>query len=601
MPETLSDKKVVFFSPFSNIWVHSLAESLLASGLKKFGWRVSRIYCNGLLDSFCVAMSEAGLNELSSAKQKSQICKACKKRRDLLGTSFQFTSTFLEDFVFESDVLEANRILESVTPATWQTLEVLGVPLGKFAIYELWLSRKLISEDLDPEIWQLYLNQLKNTLITFYSALRYLEQHRPSAVIVYNNRYSVNHAFCAAAKYLAINSYSIHGGWHIERRPTSLSMMRLGVSMQTIFDLPGWKEAKKQPITNQDSLLVKEHFQGLWDASSAFAYSSKLKGSLPSELRATFKIPHDSKVLLATMSSEDEILGARLIGASIEQEGKDSVFKNQIKWIESLISFAAARKDLHLIVRLHPRMFPNKRESVTSPTIAEINRLIKIAPSNVSFNVPSDNVGLYDLVQIVDVLLNYSSSVGAEIAALGLEVVAPLNNKFETYPSEINSTGNNAAEYFKLIDEAIQRGWSLENARTAFRWFSFLFSKVSQNFDDISHTTHLRIRPKKPGIALAVWKKLVYYGLNFGPLLLERRSLRKAFIADSKIAVFDDALTNSLLSISESGKWAPVKSSIHEEELALKNFFQSLCENEWAHITEPRSLAEKVRAALFRD
>lgn len=593
------NKRLVFFSPFANIWSHSLAESLLASGLEKAGWSISKVQCGGVFSSHCVAMAEAGLTEFASEKAKSQVCRSCKKRRDLLAVKFAFESDGIEEFVNEADLLTISEILKSANIGNWQDIAIQGVPLGRFAIYEMWLSHKLVSVDLPVELWDAYLNQLNNTLISFLAGLRYLEQKKPAAVIVYNNRYSVNNAFSAAATQLGIPSYSIHGGWHITRRPTSLSMMKLGTSMQNIFKSESWMKHRMKPIGSREVDLVKEHFVGLWEAASPFAYSSSLRGSLPSEIRSKFCISDEKRILLATMSSEDEILGARLIGASSASSEVKTVFSDQLDWLESVIEYAESRPDTHLLVRLHPRMFPNKREQVLSPTVIQINRIMEHAPENVSLNIPSDAIGLYDLMQIVDVLLNYSSTVGAELAAFGIPVVTPRNDKFETYPEEINKVGRSRQEFFEFIDQALSDGWSIDNSRTSFRWFSFLFTKVAENFEDTIKPVNLKIRPKSPGLLLQVWKKLVFLGLNFGPLVLERLSLRNTLISPSRIQVFDETLEKGLISISESSKWPNEGHSEIDEHRALQKFFSDLCDNEWGHIREQGSLAHKVRSFLY--
>ena len=52
---TSSIVKVLFFSPFSNIWAHSFPEALIAEGLIKQGVEVTTIRCGGMLDLHCVA------------------------------------------------------------------------------------------------------------------------------------------------------------------------------------------------------------------------------------------------------------------------------------------------------------------------------------------------------------------------------------------------------------------------------------------------------------------------------------------------------------------------------------------------------------------
>jgi hypothetical protein len=591
-------KKLAVFSPFSNIWDHTYPEALITSGLSAEGWEVFYLNCDGALNAHCVAMSAANVDEFASASVRSQICKACHKRRDLATSHFGFDAHTIENYLTVEDARTINSLVESVTPESWTELEVDGFALGRYAIYEMWLNNKLVSTTLPNELWPKYLNQLRNTLLAYFASLRFLESVRPDATMVYNDHYSVNHAFSAAAEKLGIPSYSIHGGWHMVHRAESMSMMRSNYTMADVFNSTAWHSFKSRPLDPFHIELVSEHFEGLWSAHSAFAYSSKLEGKSAEELREAFGIQDSAKVILAAMSSEDELMGVQLIGVAPTSNSQKSLFSDQFEWVKYLLEFAKENTDYHLILRLHPRMFPNKRELKMSPVVAELMNLQEDLPSNISFNVPQDNIGLYDLVQIVDVLANFRSSVGAELMALGIPVVVPANSNFYTYPNELNQIAHTHEEFDELLKRSAATGWSLENSRKAFRWFAFLFNRVSVNFTETFTSRPNAMRPTKPGFRLWLWKKMVYVILQFGPLIREKLSLRRPPLPRTSIALFSDVLTNKLDSVSDSPLWPNISATSSEETVALKGFFQDLSTRQWHKITEPRSLAGQVKIFL---
>lgn len=594
-------KKLAIFSPFSNIWDHTYPEALIASGLQAEGWDVFYLNCDGILGSHCVAMSAANVDEFSSASVRAQICRACHKRRDLTSSHFGFKASIIEQYVTATDARTINSLVDSVSPSTWTDLEVDGYPLGKYAIYEMWLNNKLVSTKLPGELWPIYLGQLRNTLTAYFASLHFLESTVPDAVMVYNDHYSVNHAFTAAAQKTGIPSYSIHGGWHMVHRAESISMMRSDYTMADVFTSRGWLNYREQPLDKQTVDLVSKHFDGLWAASSAFAYSSELEGTSASDLRLKFGINQKSKVLLAAMSSEDELMGLQLIGVAPESNIQKSLFSDQFEWVKYLIDLAAQNPDYHLIIRLHPRMFPNKRELKISPVVAELMALRQNTPPNVSFNVPVDNVGLYDLIQIVDVLLNFRSSVGAEVMAMGIPVVVPSNSNFYTYPNEINRIAHTKAEFAQLIKEAVDEGWSLENSRKAFRWYGFLFGRVAVGFSETYTSRPVAFRPKKPGLMLWLWKKMVYIALQYGPLLRERIALKRPPLPTNSILKFADVLNNNLDTLSDSSLWIEPGTSLNQETASLIGFFENLTVRQWSSVTETNSLAGRIRSALSNE
>jgi hypothetical protein len=298
------------------------------------------------------------------------------------------------------------------------------------------------------------------------------------------------------------------------------------------------------------------------------------------------------------MSSEDEVNAARLADVIPPSSEVKSLFADQFEWITWLLEFARTRQDLHFIIRLHPRMFPNKRESVLSPVVAQIMKLIEERPSNTSLNLPTDNVSMYDIMQIVDVLLNFRSSAGAELAAFGIPVVAPANSEFFTYPAELNLVGTTPGDYAAKIDTALASGWSIEQSRRAFRWYAFLFSRVAVDFSESVRARPIAIRPKKPGFRLWVWRRMVWVVLQYGPLVRERIALRNRRIAPSSRDIFYDVLDQERGSLAESTLWTPIVSSPAAETALLHDYFRHLIATEWGGIIDPQSLAGRVRAYL---
>jgi hypothetical protein len=590
--------KILFFSPFANIWEHSFPEALVGESFAKAGMDVVNVRCGTLYQVHCVAMSASGVGLDAPLSLRKQVCTACIKRRDLIDTEMNLPQIVMDDRLTADDYARADEVIAGATLDNWTKLELDDIPVGRFAVYEMWLNLKLTNTDFTPEVWAQYLGQLRNTVLTSLAARRILSVERPDAVVGYNDHYSVIRAFAATAESMGIPTYSVHGGHHMVRRSETLMMTSYHHTMEDTFASPAWQEFRAQPIGPADVALVGDHFQGLLAASSAFAYSSKFEGTRPSETRQRLGVRQGSPVLLATMSSEDEQIGLRLIGVVPQAVGMTSLFKDQFEWIEFLLELAASRPDLTLILRLHPRMLPNKREQVTSPVVALVQEMRARAPQNVIFNEPSDGIGLYDVMQIVDVLLNFRSTVGSELAAMGIPVVVPANNEFFTYPSELNRIAHTTDEFRALVDGAIRDGWSLENARPAFRWFAFLFGRMSVDFSDVVSSRPNPVRPRKPGLALRFYNRAVYLFLQFGPLLRERLALQRRDVSSVSSSILKDVIGSKLMNTAESSLWPRTGATIDAETSLLEDYFRTLLTTRWQHIDDDDSLAGRVRDHL---
>ena len=590
--------KALFFSPFANIWDHSFPEGLVADALRDRGFNVAMVRCDGIFESFCVAMSASGLTAQDALAKKKQVCGACRKRRDILDESMKFPSMQLESFLTPDDYREAEELSASVALDNWPALDVDGVPIGRYAAYEFLLNYKILGTAIPENLFPLYRNQLRNSLLAFRGSEQILSAEQPDVVLTYNRLYGVNHAFLVVAERRGIPTYSLQGGGHVTHRAETMTMFRDSETLFGVFDSDSWRRFKGEPIDERQMSLVNSHFDGVMEASSAFAYSSAFQAAEPNTTRARFNIPEDAPVLLIPMSSEDELNAAQLADLLPDTSHLPNLFENQFEWIRYLFNFATTRPDYRFILRLHPRMFPNKRENVVAPVVERVMKLIEEAPENVAINMPSDDVSIYDLVQIVDVLLGYRSNVGAEFAAFGIPVVVPANKDFFTYPSEINRTGYSEEEYARLIDEAVGEGWSIEIMRIVYRWLAYLFTRIAVDFSDSVSAQPSAIRPKKPGFRLWLWRKMVFFIIQFGPLIRERIALRGRSSSEITKDIFADVIKNGRSNLAESIAWKRSATSLTRETTMLRERLVELERDRWSNFVSEKSLAKTITAYL---
>jgi hypothetical protein len=589
--------KALFFSPFSNVWEHSYPVSLIAKSLEEQGFDIEFVNCDGQFEDFCIAMSAAGLTAESAEHKRKQVCVACRKRRNLLAKEFGFRSHNLENFIDSSDIKYAAEQSKQVNPTNWMHLEVHGIPIGRYAAYEFLLHYKILGTNIPEKLFPFYQDQLRLSIITLLASQKLLEDSNPDVVLTYNRLYGVNHAFLAVAERRNIPTYSLQGGAHITLHAESMTLFKDSQSLFQVLDSTTWQTSKEKPIGRIQAELVSSHLMGLLNASSAFAYSSSFEGLAPAVLREKLSIRPGSPVLLVPMSSEDELNAAELADFLPERESRPNLFEDQFSWIRYIFDFARRNPELTFVLRLHPRMYPNKREGILAPVVEKVIELLKEAPNNVSINYPTDGISLYDLLQIVDVVLGYRSTVGVEAASFGIPVVAPANKDFFTYPREISLTSYSLHEFDKNIYKALQEGWSFENARKAFRWFSFLFTRVATDLSGSVHSKPIAVRPKKQGFKLLLWKKLTFFIIQYGPLLRERVSLlNKGLPEEAKSKIFD-VVSHFKNNLSEAN-YPSGETEIAEEDNAISDQLSFFLEEFWSEIVDENSLAYRIRDFL---
>jgi hypothetical protein len=233
------------------------------------------------------------------------------------------------------------------------------------------------------------------------------------------------------------------------------------------------------PCVREAITHVTDNFIDILKSKSFLSYSQSKSESF--EIRKKFNIPEDKRVIVAIMSSYDEHLAADTVGAY--QHHIKPLFNTQIEWIRTLINFFSKRQDLFLIIRLHPREFPTKREknsAVTSQHAKDVELEFKNLPNNIAINWPNDKVSFYDLLEETELFLNAFSTSARELTMLGLPVLT-YNNEDVLEPVSINYKGDNNEEYLNQIDILLEQRFDVERIRKAYRWRALeqVYSHVS--------------------------------------------------------------------------------------------------------------------------
>jgi len=460
--------KVLFFAPHSAIWVHAFPEALVAESLQQLGHEVVYVSCGEVLQQQCVAMSGLGLRPLASIAERKRACERCNANKAILRQRMALRGPDMSDVLNADDFSRIDHILAGVDRKNVLRLEVDSIPVGRYALYELILHRKKNDLFLDGDEWPEYRAALRGALGALFAGKRLFEMEKPERVVMYNSLYSVNRVIWRLADMRQVPSYFMHAGSNLSRRLQTLWLGRDATFRFAKNLIAEWPTYRDRPCPVKLIDEAAAHMQVLFRGESVFGYSSAA-GASQADIRARFGIRKDQKILVATMSSPDERLAAEVVDG-LPKYG-ELMFQTQVEWIEAVVKFVARRPDLFLLIRVHPREFPNKREHVRSRNADLLAEAFSQLPANAAVNWPTDNLALYDLANHAHVFLNSWSSAGKEMALLGLPVVA-YSSELLLYPADLNYLASSEEDYFCKIDLALAEGWSLERSRRVFRWLA---------------------------------------------------------------------------------------------------------------------------------
>jgi hypothetical protein len=472
--------KVLFFSPHAYFQIHALPEALVAESLKLAGHEIEIVNCNGIFSKSCLCMP---MSILHDTKSREKICVQCVKNRNAINSEFDFNASNLETYVTQKDLEWVNAELAKINLNNFKHYSINGIPLGRYALYELLLELKISGRSLTHEQWEKFLPKLRNGLITYVGIQSILDKSSIDRVVLYNSLYSVNRIVSAVANSKNIPSFSLHAGYHLRDRIRQLTIFKGNGSSMFLNSHPYLSKIKETPLTLTAIQQIESHVRELVNATSPWVYSVKnLK--LPSlEVRRTIGARPDQKIVLAVMRSNDELKGLRLAGVDVFSETE--IFSSQIEWVDWLKEFCKEHPEIFVVFRIHPREFPNKRESNASEHaqmfLEQINKLD--LPENMHLNLPTDGLSLHELLKVSDLVLNNSSTAGLEASLFGIPVLG-LGGDLYAFDRSLQVEPVDLEDYKSCILNLTRTGWDFKKVIIAYRWLGFLLSDVAIDISD---------------------------------------------------------------------------------------------------------------------
>jgi hypothetical protein len=478
--------KILFFAPHSGVWIHAFPEALVAEALQQDGHEITYVGCGGLLNSHCVSMSAASVPFEASHARKDRVCRLCKKNGEIIRTRFGFAGPDLMTLVTAEDLSFADELIGSVAPRSHPDLVVDQVEVGKIALYEMLIQTKTGELNFGPDEQRRYQASLKNVIVVLRLAQRIIGDQKPDRIILYNALYSINRTVCRLAELLGIPQYYLHAGDNLSKRLQTLVLARNHAFFHYQYLRSRWPDFENRPCSSNVMAEATNHLLEMARGRSIWAYSAAPRGF--ADLRQVFQIADGQRVICATMSSDDERFGGEIAGV-LPNPG-NLLFPKQVDWVRALIEYVNDRRDLCLVIRVHPREFPNKRERVLSDHARMLKEAFVKLPGNVKVNWPTDAISLYDLAGITDVFANAWSSAGREMSWLGLPVVL-YSPELTLYPPSLNYVGTTTRDYFDQIERALSDGWNVERIRKTYRWCAvdliFAALDISESFSASEH------------------------------------------------------------------------------------------------------------------
>jgi len=290
-------------------------------------------------------------------------------------------------------------------------------------------------EDIDRN-GALYRLRMQRNTQAAQAALAWMQAHQPEVVILPNGSILEMGVVYQVARYLDIPAVTYEFG---EQRGRIWLAKNAEVMRQETDTL--WQARQDSPLMEEQLQQVRELFASRQRASLWENFSRRWQGQ-PSQggeqVRKTLNLD-DRPILL---------LAANVIGDSLTL-GRQVFSQSMTEWLERSLEFFANRQDVQLVVRIHPGERYTK-----GPSVADvIQRRLTEMPEHIHLVGAGDPINTYDLVEIADLGLVYTTTVGMEMAMSGVPaiVIGQTHYRGKGFTLDPDSWQS----YFELLDKVL--------------------------------------------------------------------------------------------------------------------------------------------------
>jgi len=259
----------------------------------------------------------------------------------------------------------------------------------------------------------LYKLRLQRNLEAAIAGFSNLQRHKPDVVILPNGTILEFGALYQVARYLSLPVVTYEFGEQRDR----IWLAQNGEVMRQETDSL-WQRRKNRSLSQTELSQVQKLFASRQHASLYENFARRWQG-VPSEggeqVRHTLGLDGRPIVLLAT----------NVIGDSLTL-GRQVFSDSMTEWLERTVGYIATHPEVQLVARIHPGELITK-----GPSVADVvHRALPSIPEHIHL-VPADaKVNTYDIVEIADLGLVYTTTVGMEMAMSGVPVIVVGNTHY---------------------------------------------------------------------------------------------------------------------------------------------------------------------------
>lgn len=316
-----------------------------------------------------------------------------------------------------------NRLPEAVMEAVRQV-----------SVFDAQYTLQVEETDENSDIYRM---RYERNLEAARVAYAYLQANRPDVVIIPNGTIQELGVVYRIARHLNIPAVTYEFG--DQRQRIWLAKNREVMRQET--DDP-WKERQNQSLSDAQLERLKSMFTArqrgaLWENFARMWQGTPSLGG--EQLRQELGLDQRPVVLLPT----------NVLGDSLTL-GRQIFSKSMAEWITRTVQYFSGKPEIQLVVRIHPGEVLVHGTSMLDVVRQVMPRL----PEHIRVIGPKDKVNTYDLIEVADLGLVYTTTVGLEMALSGIPVVTAGQTHYRGRGFTIDP--DSWVTYFKILGQILE-------------------------------------------------------------------------------------------------------------------------------------------------
>lgn len=314
------------------------------------------------------------------------------------------------------------------------------------------------TEEVD-ETHEFYHFRYERNLLTAKVLYNWLRSNRPDSVIIPNGtvmELGVAYRVCKFLK-LPVVTYEFS-----EQKQTMWLTQNDEVMKQDTEIL--WKRNADLKLSDTHKKKIETLISSRKNAV-LFTNFSRQWQNAPSEgaLKAKQRLGLDDRTVV--------LLATNVLGDSLTL-GRQVFSKSMTEWIIRTVQYFIERKDVQLLIRIHPGEVQVKNGSI----FEKLRETLPHLPDHIHIIGPKDDINTYDVMELADVGLVYTTTVGLEMAMSGIPVEVAGKTHYRGHGFTFDP--ESWVEYFKILNKllASPKKTRLSKTQMELAWkYAYLF------------------------------------------------------------------------------------------------------------------------------